>query len=146
LPANLAAGATVYSFLASCSADNDLDICFLNKTGANPELSRGSLDPIAHKLKFFNSSPYVLGGGNPDTFGAFARPATGTFGNSGRDWLSGPGLFNADISVAKSFNFTERLLFQLRQRLSTSSTTSTSTNPIRASIARMAMLDTSAAR
>jgi hypothetical protein len=65
-------------------------------------------------LKFFNSSPYVLGGGNPDTFGAFARPATGTFGSSGRDWLSGSGLFNADLSVAKSFNFTERLLFQLR--------------------------------
>lgn len=99
---------------ASCNADNDLGICFLNKTGVTPELSRGSLDPIAHKVKFFTPSPYLLGGGNPSSFGAFARPAAGTFGNAGRDSLSGPGLFNTDLSVAKSFNFTERLIFQLR--------------------------------
>jgi len=99
---------------ASCSADNDLGICFLNKTAVTPELSSGSLDPIAHKVKFFTASPYVLGGGNPNTFGAFARPAAGTFGNAGRDSLFGPNLFNTDLSVAKSFNFTERLIFQLR--------------------------------
>ena len=92
---------------ASCSTDNDLGICFLNKTAATPELSSGSLDPIAHKVKFFTASPYVLGGGNPNTFGAFARPAAGTFGNAGRDSLFGPSLFNTDLSVAKSFNFTE---------------------------------------
>ena len=40
--------------------------------------------------------------------------ATGTFGNAGRDSLFGPSLFNMDLSVAKSFNFTERLIFQLR--------------------------------
>ena len=99
---------------ANCGTDNDLGVCYLNKTGSSVGLGRGSLDPIAHKVKYFNASPYTLGGGNPDSFGPFARPAIGTFGNSGRDSLTGPGLFNTDMSVAKSFNFTESLRFQLR--------------------------------
>jgi len=34
---------------------------------------------------------------------AYADPATGTFGNSGRNTLVGPSFFNADFSVAKAF-------------------------------------------
>jgi hypothetical protein len=34
---------------------------------------------------------------------AYADPAPGTFGNSGRNTLIGPGFFNADLSIGKSF-------------------------------------------
>jgi hypothetical protein len=34
---------------------------------------------------------------------AYANPAPGTFGNSGRNTLTGPGFFNADFSVGKAF-------------------------------------------
>jgi hypothetical protein len=34
---------------------------------------------------------------------AYANPAPGTFGNSGRMTLIGPGFFNADFSLGKSF-------------------------------------------
>jgi hypothetical protein len=46
--------------------------------------------------------------------GAFAHNAPGTYGNSGRNIVFGPGLANMDISVAKYFNITERWRVQLR--------------------------------
>lgn len=45
---------------------------------------------------------------------AFARPAAGTFGNSGRNPLSGPGAQQLDFSVMKVIRFTERFRLQLR--------------------------------
>ena len=45
---------------------------------------------------------------------AFAHNAPGTYGNSGRNILFGPGLANMDIAVAKYFNITERWRVQLR--------------------------------
>jgi hypothetical protein len=48
---------------------------------------------------------------NPE---AFAAPAPGTFGNTSRDSMIGPGLENADISVSKSLSIRERLRTQFR--------------------------------
>jgi len=45
---------------------------------------------------------------------AFAAPAAYTYGNLGRDILSGPGLTNLDASLSKSFRLAERLTFQFR--------------------------------
>ncbi|MBI3470648.1 MAG: TonB-dependent receptor [Candidatus Solibacter usitatus] len=45
---------------------------------------------------------------------AFSRPAPLTFGTSGRDILSAPGFWNWDISLFKSFHFTERHMLQFR--------------------------------
>lgn len=45
---------------------------------------------------------------------AFARPATGTFGSSGRNILDGPGQISFDISLFKSFRFSERIVLQFR--------------------------------
>jgi outer membrane receptor protein involved in Fe transport len=45
---------------------------------------------------------------------AFVQPANGTFGNLGRNAIYGPGFWNADFSVTKNTNLTERLLLQLR--------------------------------
>lgn len=39
---------------------------------------------------------------------AFASPATGTFGNSGRNILTGPGNFTADVAILKNFQLSSR--------------------------------------
>ncbi len=101
----------------NCSADNDLGICFLNRTGASLNQHAGSLNPVTHKVQYFTPAPYPNGlqsTGPQASFGAFSRPAMGTFGNVGRDSYFGPGLVNSDLSLAKSFNIRENLRFQLR--------------------------------
>ena len=45
---------------------------------------------------------------------SFAAPAGKTFGNVGRNFLSGPGFFNLDASLSKSIRFTERCNLDLR--------------------------------
>jgi hypothetical protein len=44
----------------------------------------------------------------------FAIPAQYTFGNSGRDTLTGPGFRNIDLSLNKSFRITESKRIQFR--------------------------------
>jgi hypothetical protein len=56
-----------------------------------------------------------IGPGNPwFTTSSFAAPAAATFGNVGRNYLSGPGFFNLDASLSKSVRFTERYNLDLR--------------------------------
>ncbi len=100
---------------ASSASDNDI-IGFPNRTSQRGfGLHASSLNPITHKVQYFTPSPYVLQPSGPEnSFGPYARPAAGTFGNLGRDSLFAPGLWNADISLSKDFNFTERVHFQLR--------------------------------
>ena len=45
---------------------------------------------------------------------AFAQPAQGVFGSSGRNILRAPGINNFDLSLFKNFAITEHLRFQLR--------------------------------
>ncbi len=45
---------------------------------------------------------------------AFAAPIPGTFGNAGRDTLTGPALKNADLSLVKDIPLRERLHAQFR--------------------------------
>jgi hypothetical protein len=51
---------------------------------------------------------------NPD---AFVAPQPWQWGNSARDMLWGPGMWNWDISAAKTFTAPERLQIQLRADL-----------------------------
>lgn len=44
----------------------------------------------------------------------FSIPAAATFGNAGRNTLSGPGYWNLDLSLSKRFNITERFRAELR--------------------------------
>lgn len=104
---------------ANCSNDNDVgasdNACFLNKTGGSFGIHKGSYDPIGRFVPYFKPSPYVLQSpGQPNnTFGGFARPAVGTWGNIGRDALWGPGLWNVDASLAKNFTIREGIHLQL---------------------------------
>ena len=53
--------------------------------------------------------------GNPwFSTGSFAAPATGVFGNVGRNNFSGPGFFNLDFSLFKIFKISERMGLELR--------------------------------
>ena len=45
---------------------------------------------------------------------AYAVPAPYTFGNLGRNTLTGPGITNLDVSLSKDFKFGERRMFQVR--------------------------------
>ncbi len=104
---------------AECGQTNDVGnndgACFLNKTGASAHLHTGSFDPATLSVPYMPTSPYPLTPpGTPNnSFGAFARPAIGTWGNLGRDSLWGPGLVNVDASLAKSFNLWEGVQMQL---------------------------------
>jgi hypothetical protein len=48
---------------------------------------------------------------NPLVFG---RPRDGELGNTGRNFLRGPGFTNFDLSLFKDFKFTERIKLQYR--------------------------------
>ena len=45
---------------------------------------------------------------------AFAIPRPGTFGNSGRNSLAGPGLAQLDLTLSKRFSVTERFNLEFR--------------------------------
>src|SRR5579864_180004 len=45
---------------------------------------------------------------------AFSRPAAGTFGNLGRETITGPGLDDIDASISKTFKPSERINLQFR--------------------------------
>ena len=44
----------------------------------------------------------------------FVQNAAGTFGNSGKSILRGPGYFNTDFGLLKAANLTERMGLQFR--------------------------------
>ena len=48
---------------------------------------------------------------------AFIQPASGTYGNVGRNVLQGPGLVETDLSLAKKFALSERFSLQFRAEL-----------------------------
>jgi hypothetical protein len=56
-----------------------------------------------------------IGPGNPwFTTTSFAAPVGATFGNVGRNYLSGPHFFDLDAALSKSIRFTERFNLDLR--------------------------------
>jgi hypothetical protein len=48
---------------------------------------------------------------------AFSKPTAGTYGNLGRNTLTGPPLFNVDFSADKNFKLTEALNLQFRAEI-----------------------------
>lgn len=59
--------------------------------------------------------PKGINVGNPwFSTSSFAQPATGVFGNLGRNPISGPGFFNLDLSLFKVFSLAERFKLEVR--------------------------------
>ena len=88
---------------------------FSPQLGYNPTGNGDTRNPVRPGLNpDFNGRLYsknVKQWFNP---AAFTAPYPGTFGNTGRDTLTGPGLANLDVSLAKSTTIHERIHAQFR--------------------------------
>ncbi len=51
---------------------------------------------------------------SPEEIAKFSQPAAGELGNTGRNYFTGPGLWNVDMAVLKRTKFTETANFELR--------------------------------
>ena len=70
----------------------------------------------AQRADYIGGDPYLPSPG-PNGWlnrAAFAVPAAGTFGNSGRNRFRAPGLWQADLALAKRFRITEQVNFDFR--------------------------------
>jgi len=83
--------------------------------GSGSSVNAGGQGQTASQI---NSVVQILGGHDPNTpyfdGTAFANPPAGTLGTTGRDLLRGPGFFNMDASVSRTFSFKDgKVKFQL---------------------------------
>jgi len=88
---------------------------FTAQLGYNPSNNGDSRNPVRPSWNPAFSGPVILGG--PNQYfnpAAFLPPATGTYGDVGRDTLTGPGLANLDVSLLKVAALTEKLRAQFR--------------------------------
>jgi len=88
---------------------------FTPQLGFNPTNNGDSRNPIRPSWNPAFKGPVIEGGPNryfnPN---AFVIPATGTYGNVGRNVLVGPGLATTDLAVAKNTAISEKLHAQFR--------------------------------
>jgi Carboxypeptidase regulatory-like domain/TonB-dependent Receptor Plug Domain len=68
------------------------------------------------RADYLGGDIYVKDDASREWFNAFAfgRPANGQLGNTGRNAFRGPGFTNFDVSLFKTFKFTERVNLQYR--------------------------------
>ncbi|MGD0435709.1 MAG: carboxypeptidase regulatory-like domain-containing protein, partial [Bryobacteraceae bacterium] len=88
---------------------------FTPQLGYNPSNNGDSRDPVRPTYNPTFTGPIILG--NPNEYfnpNAFLPPIPGTYGNVGRDVLTGPGLVDLDFSVLRNTNITERVHLQFR--------------------------------
>jgi hypothetical protein len=73
----------------------------------------------SQRANYLGGDPYAANKGpgqwlNPAAFGV---PAAGTYGNAGRNRFRGPGLWQADLGIAKRFKITERFNLDFRTEM-----------------------------
>ena len=88
---------------------------FTPQLGYNPSNNGDSRNPVRPSWNPAFSGPVIRGG--PNQFfnpAAFLPPATGTYGNVGRDTLVGPGLAELDASLLKITPLSEKTRLQFR--------------------------------
>ncbi|MGA2725031.1 MAG: carboxypeptidase-like regulatory domain-containing protein [Bryobacteraceae bacterium] len=88
---------------------------FTPQLGYNPSNDGDSRDPVRPSWNPAFQGPVIEG--NPNQYfnpAAFAEPASGTYGNVGRDTLVGPGIRTIDLSAVKNTAISERLKLQFR--------------------------------
>ena len=88
---------------------------FTPQLGFNPSNDGDSRNPVRPSWNPAFQGPVVLGGPN-EYFNpaAFSVPASGTYGNVGRDTLIGPGIATVDLSAMKNAVLSEKLRLQFR--------------------------------
>jgi hypothetical protein len=91
---------------ANCGADQDVGVC-------RPDLIGSTSVSNQNRDHWYQGAQDVLVN-NGDTSGPWKRPAVGTLGNAGLNTLLGPGWFDTDMSVSKSFAVTETVRAQFR--------------------------------
>jgi hypothetical protein len=88
---------------------------FTPQLGFNPSNNGDSRNPVRPSWNPAFNGPVILGGPNQYfNSNAFVVPAAGTYGNVGRDTLTGPGLAQLDFSVSKNTAVSERFNLQFR--------------------------------
>jgi TonB dependent receptor len=95
---------------SSCFSDRDTGSCRPNVVGP-VKIHPGNRTTYFTTTGGIPLSPFGQPG---DTIGPWQRPAPGIFGNLRRNSLRGPGFFQTDISVAKSFKLDASVSLQFR--------------------------------
>lgn len=88
---------------------------FTPQLAFNPSNNGDTRNPDRPSWNPAFTGPVIVG--RPNEYfnpAAFSIPANGTFGNVGRDALTGPGLAQADVSLMKSTRLSDRLKLQFR--------------------------------
>ncbi len=88
---------------------------FTPQLSYNPSNDGDTRNPVRPSRNPNFTGPVILGGPN-QYFNpkAFTQPLPGTYGNVGRNVLEGPSLVETDLSLTKTFPFSERLNLQFR--------------------------------
>lgn len=109
----LRTAASGWSINALLSYDSGLP--FTPELSFNPSNNGNTTNPVRPSLNPSFSGPIIIG--SPNRYfnpNAFLVPANGTYGNLGRNALTGPGLVDLDVALLKNFPITEALRLQLR--------------------------------
>lgn len=88
---------------------------FTPQLSFNPSNNGNTTNPVRPSLNPAFTGPIITG--SPNEYfnpNAFIVPKNGTYGNLGRNALTGPGLAELDVSVLKNTRLSERLTLQLR--------------------------------
>ncbi|MFN2493558.1 MAG: carboxypeptidase regulatory-like domain-containing protein [Pyrinomonadaceae bacterium] len=86
-----------------------------NCNGCSPNMGQLQVDPATGVL-YFLSRDQIGSSFNSGTRsrGQFSVPAPGEIGNTGRNFFTGPGFFQLDMTIGKKFRFTERTNLEVR--------------------------------
>ena len=76
--------------------------------------STQTADQVAPVTMLYGINTPSKGGSPWFSQASFVQPTGVRFGSSGRNTFSGPGFFNADLSIFKIFNFTEKIKMEIR--------------------------------
>lgn len=102
--ATLSSGLPYWPSYQNCGQDRDAGPCTPNQIGSFSS-GKGAYDPAARNLRYYAPVVDVTKATN----GVFADPGFGKFGNIKRNSFWGPGFFNADLAVQKSFPIHEAI-------------------------------------
>lgn len=94
----------------NCGADEDVGVCRATLVG-NANLS----NPSANGWFVTTNNQQLTTNGQ--TIGPWERPQKGSLGTVGRNSITGPGFFDADISGEKEFALSERVRAQFRAEI-----------------------------